>query len=169
MRTKVLALSELERSAASREIFAAVSSLPEFAAARTVAAYISLRDEPSTADFLRFAATERRIVVPRVEGEHMNFFEYRPEAMVRGAFGILEPASDAAPCAASDIDLMIVPGTSFTRDGRRMGRGGGYYDRYLAQCGLHAFTVGVCFGVQLSDDLPSEPHDRRVDMVITEL
>ena len=90
----------------------------------------------------------------------------RPDSLAAGAYGIREPQGGEA-CPAADIDVMVVPGMAFTRDGRRLGRGKGYYDRYLARDGFRAWCIGVCFGCQIVDDLPCEPFDRRVDEVVT--
>ena len=95
----------------------------------------------------------------------MEFFDYEPTALADGAYGIAEPQGESV-CAAAEIDLMIVPGVAFTREGVRLGRGKGYYDRYLAREGVRAYTVGVCYACQLLQELPSEEHDRRVDIVV---
>ncbi len=87
------------------------------------------------------------------------------EAAQPVAFGIDEPQG-ATPCPPERIDLIVVPGTAFTRAGARMGRGRGYYDRYLSRPGFHARTVGVCYTHQLLDTLPVEPHDVPLDRVI---
>lgn len=68
---------------------------------------------------------------------------------------------------AGEIDLVVCPGVAFTADGRRLGRGRGYYDRYLGDPVFRGFRVGVCYAHQLVDDLPVEPHDVRMDRVIT--
>lgn len=79
----------------------------------------------------------------------MRFFDYDAATLVRGAFGIAEPGPSARECPPGRIDLIVVPGTAFTEAGARMGRGRGYYDRYLAQPGFRAVKVGVCFAHQL--------------------
>ena len=107
-----------------------------------------------------------RVVLPRVEGDAMRFYACRPDALVFGAFGILEPQGER-PCPAGEIDLVVCPGVAFTADGRRLGRGRGYYDRYLGDPAFRGFRVGVCYAHQLVDDLPVEPHDVRMDRVIT--
>ncbi len=68
---------------------------------------------------------------------------------------------------ASSGALVVVPGLAFTPGGHRLGYGGGYYDRFLASLPPSAVTVGVCFHEQLVDDLPLDPHDRPVDLVVT--
>ncbi len=66
------------------------------------------------------------------------------------------------------IDLVLVPGLAFSRDRRRLGRGGGYFDRLLSDRAKNAFKLGICFGFQVMDAIPTEPHDVIVDAVATE-
>ena len=160
------ALDSRQRLRASAAIFSAVERLPEFRAARTVAVFAALPDEPATDEVLARWASTRRVVLPRVEGDAMRFYACRPDALVFGAFGILEPQGER-PCPAGEIDLVVCPGVAFTADGRRLGRGRGYYDRYLGDPAFRGFRVGVCYAHQLVDDLPVEPHDVRMDRVIT--
>ena len=168
------AMKRLNRSlcgAARREVserlFAAVERLPVFAAARTVAFFAALPDEPETDGALERWSRSKRVLLPRVEGERMSFVEYDPGAMRVGAFGILEPAADAAPCAPGEIDLVVVPGTAFTLAGARMGRGRGYYDRYLSAPEFRGAKVGVCYAHQIVAELPVEQHDVPLDCVVT--
>lgn len=168
MRDKVLALSEKEIDEASSAIFSRVAALPQFARASTVALYVSLPDEPRTEAFLLQMCHHKRLVVPKIEGDDMQFYTCRPGNLSPGAFGIGEPSDDAELCPAGEIDLIIVPGRAFTLRGERLGRGKGFYDRWLSRSGFRGYSVGVCFGVQICGELPSEPHDIRVDAVITE-
>ena len=166
MRQLNRALDSRQRLRASAAIFSAVERLPEFRAARTVAVFAALPDEPATDEVLARWASTRRVVLPRVEGDAMRFYACRPDALVFGAFGILEPQGER-PCPAGEVDLVVCPGVAFTADGRRLGRGRGYYDRYLGDPAFRGFRVGVCYAHQLVDDLPVEPHDVRMDRVIT--
>ena len=166
MRQLNRALDSRQRLRASAAIFSAVERLPEVRAARTVAVFAALPDEPATDEVLARWASTRRVVLPRVEGDAMRFYACRPDALVFGAFGILEPQGER-PCPAGEIDLVVCPGVAFTADGRRLGRGRGYYDRYLGDPAFRGFRVGVCYAHQLVDDLPVEPHDVRMDRVIT--
>lgn len=166
IRRRIASLTEEQRSAASRNIFEQVASLPEFIEAEVVALYASLPDEPCTAHFIAEWHGSKRIVLPRIEGEQMHFHDYSPEDLRSGAFGIQEP-QESPRCRPEEIDFMVVPGVAFTRDGWRMGRGKGFYDRYLSQVGFRAHTVGVCFREQLAESLPTEPHDMRVERLIT--
>lgn len=156
------------RGAASERIFGAVGASVEFGRAGCVALYCALDDEPPTREVLEGWRAGRRLVVPRVEGDRMRFYDYDPATLRRGAFGIEEPGPAARPCDPSEIDLVVVPGVAFTAAGDRLGRGKGFYDRYLSQPGVRAVKVGVCFAHQLVAELPAEPHDIRMDHVYTD-
>lgn len=159
MKKKNLSLSPEERAAASGRIFRRVAESGPFGTARCVAFFCALPDEPATEEALVRWGSAKRIVVPRVGGDAMRFFDYAPGALRAGAFGIAEP---------SEIDLIVVPGTAFTQAGARMGRGRGYYDKYLSQPGFRGVKVGVCYAHQLVGELPVEPHDVFMDYVITD-
>ena len=165
LRSRIAHISAERRTLASREIFAKVAALPEFVEARVVALYAALPDEPQSQEFITEWHDHKRIVLPRVEGDTMQFYDYRPDRMQSGAFGINEPQG-CKPCPPEDIDVMIVPGVGFTAEGKRMGRGKGFYDRYLAQRGFHATTIGVCLKEQILPAIPTDPHDKAVDKVI---
>jgi len=166
MRLRNRALAPEERSAAAGRIFERIEALPAFQEARCVALFCSLPDEPPTGGVLRRWSRTRRVAVPRVEGETMRFFDYDPQHLSVGAFGIGEPGADAALCPPEEIDLLVIPGVAFTAAGARLGRGRGYYDRYLAQPELRARRVGVCFAHQIVGALPAEPHDAAMDVVV---
>lgn len=169
MRRKNLGITPSERAVASGRIFARAELSEAFGRARTVGVFCSLADEPETAEvFVRWSAAGKRLALPRVEGDVMRFFVYDPRTMRPGAFGIAEPGPEARLCEPRELDLVIVPGTAFTAAGARMGRGRGYYDKYLAQPEVHAVKIGVCYAHQLVGVLPSEPHDVAMDCVITD-
>ena len=165
LRSRITEIPHEQRAVASREIFAKVAALPAFRDAQVVALYAALPDEPQSREFIAEWYGRKRIVLPRVEGEIMHFYDYSPEQIHSGSFGIDEPQGELA-CPPEDIDFMIVPGVGFSLNGGRIGRGKGFYDRYLSQPGFRATTVGVCFKEQITDDLPADPHDKRVDSVI---
>lgn len=168
MRARNRSLEDAARRRASREIFRRVEALEAFAAARTVGLFCSLGDEPDTSEALARWGASKRLAVPRVEGERMRFFRYDPRTQRPGAFGIEEPGPEAEACEPGELDLVIVPGVAFTPSGQRLGRGRGYYDRYLSQPGLRALKVGVCFAHQLIDALPAEAHDVTMDCVVSD-
>lgn len=102
MRRLNRALDSQQRLRASAAIFSAVERLPEFRAAWTVAVFAALPDEPATDEVLARWASTRRVVLPRVEGDAMRFYACRPDALVFGAFGILEPQGRAAVSGRRD-------------------------------------------------------------------
>ena len=164
----ILALDENEKLQQSNHVCEQLRRLIEQRAPRCVALFAPLPDEVDITSLV--ADIGCRVVLPRVgdmaDGTpEMEFFDYDAQSLSAGAYGIMEP-QDGEPCRAEEIDLMVVPGVAFAEDGRRLGRGKGYYDRYLSRVGFRAYTVGVCYGCQLRDDIPAEPHDKKVDMVV---
>lgn len=166
VRQRIKALSPEERMAEARSIFDRVEALDSFGKAQCVAAFVAMPDEVPTKEILeRWLKLGKRIVVPRVEGDIMRFYDYSPDRIVVGAYGIEEPVGydEVAP---TEIDLIIVPARAFTLAGARLGRGGGFYDKYMSLEGFSAYKVGVAFGCQIFDELPTDKHDIRVDTVV---
>lgn len=168
MRALNRALDPAVRAAASVGIVARIERLSVFAESRTVGLFCALPDEPDLSSALERWRAAKRLVVPRVEGDVMRFYEYDSRTMRPGAFGIAEPGPEARLCEPRELDLVIVPGTAFTAARARMGRGRGYYDKYLAQPEVHAVKIGVCYAHQLVGELPAEPHDVTMDYVVTD-
>lgn len=166
MRRQSLAVEPALRDAIQREIARRIQSMPQFVTAHTIALFCSLADEVPTCEWLSQWGSTHRLVVPRVEGDVMQFYHYAPESMLCGAFNISEPQTEEL-CQPSDIDLIIVPAVAFTLSGCRLGRGRGYYDRYMSQSDFRAYKVGVCYPHQIVDALPVEPHDVCVDCVVS--
>jgi 5-formyltetrahydrofolate cyclo-ligase len=127
-----------------------------------------LPDEVDIGPTLRALAGAGRLALPRVVGREIAA-HWVPELgrLVLGAFGVREPASTMPEIAPEHLAAVLVPGVAFGRDGARLGRGGGFYDRLLARC-PRALRIGVAFEVQLLDTLPTESHDEAVDVVVTE-
>ncbi len=149
----------------SRRVEAIVEGLEVFREARTVALYSALPGEVSMAGVMERWHREKRILLPVVRGEEMDFVRYEwPGALRQGAFGIWEPAGGEVVPAA-DIDLIVVPGVAFSACGERLGRGRGFYDRFLA--GTRAYKIGVCFDHQVVEGIACDPHDVNMDMIIT--
>ena len=137
---------------------------PRWQEARTVLLYHSLPDEPDTHAFVRQWAREKRILLPVVVGDDLELRVYTDDDSLRaGAFHIAEPRGKAFTDYAA-IDLAIVPGVAFDREGNRLGRGKGYYDRLLPR--LKAYKIGLCFPFQLVESIPAEAHDVRMDEII---
>lgn len=164
VREQIKILSSRDKERLSSLIFSKISELQEIKNASTIAIFSSLPDEPQTATFIEKLQPQKRIVLPRINGEEMDFYELSA-GVQRGYFGIMEPIA-TTPISPSEIDVMIVPGVAFTPEGARLGRGKGFYDRYLSRKEFRAHTIGVCYPCQLLDELPTEPHDRRLNRIV---
>lgn len=141
---------------------------PAWKEAEAVYTYLSYNQEVCTEPIIRRALLEgKRIAAPRVIGNEIRFFLLTSlEDAAPGYRGIPEPIDAAVP--ADDLHaLVLAPGLAFTKDGRRLGYGGGFYDRFFASEPEH-FVLALCFDFQIVDSLPVEPHDRLVDAVVTE-
>ena len=156
-----------ERAALSREVIAALADAPQWKAAHTVLLYHALPDEVDTLAHIRQATDEgKRVLLPVVVGNDLELREYRGEGcLAEGAFHIQEPQGAPFTDYAA-IDLAVVPGVAFTRDGHRLGRGRGYYDRLLPRL-RNTYKLGLCWPFQLVGEIPTELHDILVDRVIT--
>lgn len=128
--------------------------------------YHSLKDEVDTHAFIRKWSREKCILLPVVVGDDLELRLYTgPEDLTVGAYGIEEPTGARFTDYAA-IDLIVVPGVAFDRDGNRLGRGKGYYDRLLPRI-PSAYKIGICFPFQLVDEVPAEPFDIRMDEIIS--
>jgi 5-formyltetrahydrofolate cyclo-ligase len=177
------ALTSEEHARVSLAVVHALAALPELTRARTLLLYAAQPDEvdlttlPAAIAAARTAAgllAPPTLLLPRVVGTalelaraggdgHDLLADLRP-----GAFGLLEPPEGARIVDAEAVDLAIVPGVAFSPAGRRLGRGGGFYDRLLARLRPDCVVIGVCAQVCIVPTLPEEPHDRPVDVVVTD-
>lgn len=158
-------LLEREKESAAEEVFSQLEKTAAFIMAENILMYHSLPDELSTIKFLKKWHHRKRFFLPRVNGVNLDILPYEESRLELGSFHIEEPTgTDVAD--VNDIELMIIPAVAFDRNGNRLGRGKGFYDRLLATS--HATKIGVGYEFQLFDSIPSEPHDVAMDMVITQ-
>jgi 5-formyltetrahydrofolate cyclo-ligase len=134
-------------------------------AGATVFAFASMNGELNTWPLLEWLwSTGAATALPRVTGKHMTFHLVSDGAdLERGVFDIREPASRLQKVFPEAGSFVLVPGLAFTASGQRLGRGGGYYDRFLSAIPEGARTVGVCFDFQVYESLPTAGHDAGVD------
>ena len=138
--------------------------------AGSVLLYVSLSDELDIEPLLHEALAEgKELALPRFELDQQQYLarrvldlrlDLRP-----GRFGIPEPKDGCVELPLKQLDLVVAPGVGFTLDGRRLGRGRGFYDRLLALVG--GVKCGIAFDEQIVDDIPTEPHDIRLDCILT--
>lgn len=139
---------------------------PVFKQTDTILMYYSLPDEVQTHEFVERWSKFKHIVLPVVKGNDLELSSYQgPHSLKKGAYHIEEPYGPPF-LDYSTIGLAIIPGVSFDASRNRLGRGKGYYDRFLPQ--LSAYKIGICFQFQVHPSLPSEPFDILMDEIWTE-
>ena len=164
IRARKKACPQEQLAAESVRIMQKLSEHPDFHRAEIVMLYASLPDEVQTLEFIGEWRNRKRIILPTVVGDDIVPVELiAGSGMVEGDFHILEPENNPYE---GPIDLIVVPGMAFDRQGHRLGRGKGYYDRFLIKY-PEVKTIGICFSFQLLDEVPAEPHDQLIDEIIT--
>lgn len=158
-------LSEQERISAAEQVFALLEQTAEFMLADRILMYHSLPDELSTRSFISKWHHRKHFYLPRVNGLNLEILPYDEQRLALGSFHIEEPTGNDT-CRVEDMEMVVVPAVAYDAQGRRIGRGKGYYDRLLAGC--KACKVGVAYDFQLVEEIPAEPHDVNVDVVITQ-
>ncbi len=158
-------LSDIEKEQAADEVFARLEQTAAFMMADKILMYHSLPDELQTISFLKKWKDRKHFFLPRVNGVNLDLLPYIESELEKGAFDIEEPTGGNL-ADVEDIDLMIIPAVAFDRQGNRLGRGKGFYDRLLATS--KATKIGVGYEFQLVDEIPSEEHDIPMDFVITQ-
>lgn len=127
--------------------------------------YHSLKDEVQTHAFIEKWRERKRVVLPVVVGEELELRLYTgPDDLAIGSYGIAEPTGKPFTNYTS-IDLAVVPGVAFDAAGHRLGRGKGYYDKLLPH--IPATKAGICFPFQLVEEVPAEPFDICMNVVIS--
>ncbi len=148
-------------------------SLPEFNKAKTILFYASFRSEVDTLKMVEESLQIRkRVVLPKVDEVNHKLILYRIkklEELRAGFMGIPEPALPKERIInIKDIDLIVVPGVAFDHSGNRLGYGGGYYDILLSNINKKVTIVALAFEEQILQSIPSESHDIKVDIIITD-
>ena len=157
------------RTAGDETLFHRFLALPQVAATRTILLYHGMDTEPDTVRLLPpLWDMGKQVCLPRcLPGNQMEArLVQRDSTLIRHPYGMLEPGLDCPLIPPDQIDLVLVPGLAFDRSGGRLGRGGGYYDRWLA--GFSGITAALCRDGLLMEAIPRLPHDLGVDLVITE-
>lgn len=167
------ALDEKERRASDKAILCHLLSMPEVYAAHTVMLYLDFRGEPTSEAMIRWGlAAGKRICAPKTIVEERRLIPLRiedPDDLISGAYGIREPRdSEEARVEIEAIDTVILPGVGFDRRGGRLGYGGGYYDRFLPKLRPDVVKIAVAYELQVLPEVPLEPHDTKLDALVTE-
>ena len=166
IKVRVSAISANERQKREEILHNNLFSMPEFLSASSVMLFANLPDEIDTFSLIdKCFAMGKKVYLPVINGDDMTVAEFTGE-FKEGRFGIMEPVIDATlpTLTPNSIDFALVPGVGFSPSGYRLGRGKGYYDKFLSKHPL--FTVGVCFREQFFLDIPREPHDVPMNKVL---
>jgi 5-formyltetrahydrofolate cyclo-ligase len=164
-----LKTNDIERSDWGKSLRDTVLSLPEIQMAGTVAAYVSVGTEPQTRGLI-YALWKRGtyVLLPvLLDDSDLDWASYEgPESLAPGPRGLLQPTEPGRGVhAVTSADLVIVPALAVDRAGRRLGRGGGSYDRALARVGAAVPTVALIYDHELLDEVPCGRRDQPVRMV----
>ncbi len=166
IREKKRAMTEQEIVLRSEKLGALFVASKAYQSAKTIYGYLPYNQEVRTVPMLEQALKDgKRVAVPKVYGDTMRFIYIEDmSAVAKGYAGIPEPIADG-PVAEDETALVLMPGLAFTKKGDRIGYGGGFYDRFLAQEPNHP-TLALCYEFQMVENLPVEEYDIPVDVVL---
>ena len=158
-------LSKEDIAEQSSKVVAAVEQMPSFQSAKTVLIYYPTHNEVDLLSLIKRYKKEKMFLFPVVHRKAMTVCPYEGnQKMHRGKFNIPEPTTEPYQ---GDIDLILVPGVGFDKTGNRLGRGGGYYDKFIGRIGKKTLLVGVGYDFQLVEEIPANSWDKRLDYVVT--
>lgn len=164
IKAKVAQLTTDEKILESISVFGYIEKSDIFKTSKNIMLFASLPDEIPTHQTIGRWCLNKNIYLPRVNGDDLDIINYQPGMLHKGSYDIMEPDGNMTVDSAT-IDLIILPGVAFDRKGNRLGRGKGFYDRFLSQ--TNATTIAVCFECQLVDSIPTEPHDLPAQFIVT--
>jgi len=166
IREKKRAMTEEQIVAASARLAELFLNCPQYQEAKTIYGYLPYNQEVRTVPMLEQAMKDgKRVAVPKCYGDQMRFIYMEDLSLVENGYAnIPEPIADA-PVADDPTALVLMPGLAFTKEGNRMGYGGGFYDKFLAAEPNHP-TVALCYDFQMVDYIPTDDYDIPVDRVL---
>ena len=168
MQGEVKALDAAERSECDKKIFAALVGLEEYKNAGTVFTYVSIDSEIDTRALLaRVLEDGKRLCVPRLSGKVMEIKKVSDlSQLTPGTYNIPEPPAEAAGVRSEEIDFSVIPCVTCNRKGERLGRGGGYYDRFLKD--YQGSAAALCRESQMRNHIPLDEQDVNIPLVVTD-
>ncbi len=145
-------------------------ALEAYQHAERIFTFLSFGSELDTRPIVEAALAEgKTLIVPRVnrKTKRLDLYEITSyDGLVPGGYGILEPTEEHVRVSENDVDLILVPGVAFDESGGRLGYGAGFYDRILSK--TRSALVALCFELQIVPEVPREPHDIPVPLILTE-
>ncbi len=162
-------LKSLKEAAIKKRLFA----LADFKKAKSILFYASFRSEVDTIRCLQdVIRSGKKLALPVVDHRHkeLKIFEVKDiSELISGYMGIPEPEiTKNREIGLKDIGIVVVPGAGFDINGNRLGYGAGYYDKLLSKSKKHITTIALAFEEQIVKEIPAEPHDIKVDMIVTD-
>jgi 5-formyltetrahydrofolate cyclo-ligase len=169
VRTTLDAMTISDCRALSQNLCAILRVQPIWRTAASALYFAPLSGEPDLTLLLEEAWADGKIVALPYFNSLTGLYSARAVSsrseLIPGQFGVLEPGAGCPSVSLNQLDLVLVPGVAFDLGGRRLGRGKGFYDRLLAEVRGH--KCGVAFDMQIVAEVPEEPHDIRVDSILT--
>ena len=166
IREKKRAMTEEQIVAAGERLGELFLACQQYKDAKTIYGYLPYNQEVRTVPMLEQALRDgKRVAVPKCYGDQMRFIYMEDLSLVENGYAnITEPIADE-PVAEDPTALVLMPGLAFTKEGNRMGYGGGFYDKFLAAEPNHP-TVALCYDFQMVDYIPTDDYDIPVDCVL---
>ena len=160
------------RSVKNKMVLERMLSLEEFRNAGTIFFFASFKTEVDTTEMIKSSLTSgKRVLLPKVDKDRHELLLYEIRdfgELAPGFMGIPEPPVSEKQMNINDADIVIIPGAGFDSSGNRIGYGGGYYDRLLSGLQKQSLIIAPAFEEQVVDAIPSEPHDIRIQMIVTD-
>jgi 5-formyltetrahydrofolate cyclo-ligase len=172
LRTRLMELTDDERTTSSRKACQHLIDTDQFKRASVVMFYLSLPHEIDVKPAILHAWQQgKTVAVPKVSWQQRHMIPVEITSLETGvaieAAGLRNPIT-GVPVPPDDIDLVVTPGLAFDKNGNRLGRGGSYYDRFFDSNKLGAYKCGFAFSQQIVEDVPTDVNDVRMDLVVTE-
>jgi 5-formyltetrahydrofolate cyclo-ligase len=154
------------------DIFNSLIKSEWYKKANTIFAFVSFKSETDTHKIIKYAIHDgKTICVPRIKSKQKGIEIFKIDnfdQLEKGYFGILEPIESCLAVESKDIDLILMPGVAFDRQGGRLGYGAGFYDRFLSKINRSVDKIAVAYHFQVLDNIPMDEHDVRIDGIVTE-
>lgn len=162
---KKLSTDQVQKS--SQKIFSSLQQISQFKQAKTFFIYLATGNEVQTQDLIVDLLKHNKVVtIPKVINRHtmipVQIFDLN--SLQKNHFGILEPSSTKK--FSKKLDIAIVPGLAFTKEGNRLGMGGGYYDKFLTE-NPDIYSIGLGYDFQMTSKLPTTQHDKKLSLIAT--
>jgi 5-formyltetrahydrofolate cyclo-ligase len=169
---KLLSLTSSEVERRSKNVERNLQKISEFINAKYIMVYYPLKGEVDLLGMVRKILNEKVICFPFINGRDLLPYQVKDlgEDFMIGPFGVTQPKPrEERQCALPALDVVLVPGIAFDREYHRLGRGAGYYDRFLKKLSAKTKKIGISFDFQVLEALPHQPsQDENVDVVVTD-